>query len=148
MPANSLNPSVLFKDIAPAQFMQISLLNYSSRTLKLTAPLQPNINDKGTAFAGSISSLLVLTGWALVTLQLRDAGFNRDVVIAKNETHYKRPVRADMITEATIAPLDPLIPALETNQRGRIQVEIQLLSNDIVCATMTAQYVILPTQNA
>jgi thioesterase domain-containing protein len=148
MPANSLNPSALFRDIAPAQSMQISLLDYSSRTLKLTAPLQPNINDKGTAFAGSISSLLVLTGWALVTLQIRDAGFNRDVVIARNETHFKRPVRADMVTEATIAPLDPLIPALAANQRGDIHVEINLFSNETLCATMTAQYVILPNLNA
>mgnify|MGYP006388543281 CR=1 FL=1 len=40
----------------------------------LAAPLEPNVNHRGTAFAGSISALGMLTAWATVQLRLRADG--------------------------------------------------------------------------
>ncbi len=142
MQSNLCNPAHLFKDIVPAQAMGISISDYSSETLELTAPLAPNINDKGTAFAGSISSLLVLAGWGLVTLKLREAGIQAEVVVSKSETHYKRPIRSDMHTTATATneQIDQLISELKQNPRGSIQIETKLASAGKTCATMTATY--------
>ena len=47
----------LFDDIAPAHVLGIKWSNYSNGQLTLTAPLDLNLNDKGTAFAGSLSCL-------------------------------------------------------------------------------------------
>ena len=37
-----------------AQFMGLEVESYDGDTLILTAPLEPNINDKQTAFGGSL----------------------------------------------------------------------------------------------
>ena len=62
--------------------MQIDQLEYSGHAITLSAPLAPNINDKGTAFAGSTAGLATLTGWCLITLWLREQGIAADVMIA------------------------------------------------------------------
>jgi thioesterase domain-containing protein len=133
----------LFRDIAPAQSMQITITDYSSHRLELAAPLQPNINDKGTAFAGSISSMLVLAGWGLITRCLRDAGIKAEVVVAKSETTYNRPVRAAMcsIAEINTEQSDRLISELAKKPRASIRIETKLISEGKPCATMSAHYV-------
>ena len=142
----SLNPDFqasLFQDIAPARAMQLSIMEYADGRLEISAPLEPSINDKGTAFAGSISSLLVLAGWGLVTLRLREAGIRAEVVVSRNETVYKRPIRSEMHAhaEAGTAKFDQLITDLTGNGRGNIRIHANLLSQEKLCATMTATYV-------
>jgi thioesterase domain-containing protein len=146
MKSNPQAPATLFQDIAPARAMQISVSSYSNEGLELAAPLQPNINDKGTAFAGSISSLLVLAGWGVITLRLRDAGIPVDVVVSKSEIDYKRPVCGEMHSNAEIGSeqVDPLISYLAENPCGSIQIQSRLLSEGRLCATMVATYVVFP----
>jgi thioesterase domain-containing protein len=146
MPLNPQTAAALLRKIKPAQALQIAVAGYSSGRLELAAPLAPNLNDKGTAFAGSISSMLVLAGWGLVTLHLREAGIQAEVVVSKSETDYKRPVRAELrgVAEADAKAFDQLIAELAENPRAsiQIQIQIQLLSAGTLCATLTAQYVV------
>jgi thioesterase domain-containing protein len=72
--------------------MRISIAGYDGKTLVLEAPLEPNVNDKGTAFGGSLFSLLVLSGWGLLHLKLREAGANADLMIHKSSATYTLPV--------------------------------------------------------
>lgn len=143
MQSKQESPLSLFKDIAPAGSMQISVADYSGDRLELQAPLEPNMNDKGTAFAGSISSMLVLAGWGLITLRLREAGIQADVVVSKSETAYKRPICSDMRAMAAVTSeqIDQLISELKQNPRGSIQIKTKLTSKEKTCATMTATYV-------
>ena len=48
-------------------FMGVEVEACDGHSLTLQAPLAPNRNDKGTAFAGSLASLSTVTGWALLT---------------------------------------------------------------------------------
>jgi len=136
----------LFADIIPAQALGISVSAYRSGRIELTAPLAANLNDKGTGFAGSIASILLLTGWGVITLRLREAGIPAIVVAVKNETAYAHPVRADFTTEAAItdAEMDRLKDAFKTRQRGRMCVRSKLICAGVECAAMTAHYAILP----
>src|SRR5260221_14194186 len=51
------------RDIPPAAAMAIQVAAYDGRTLTVRAPLAANRNLHGTAFAGSLFSVCVLTGW-------------------------------------------------------------------------------------
>ncbi len=42
-------------------------------SLTLAVPLAPNINDKGCAFGGSLTSLMTLASWGVVELALARA---------------------------------------------------------------------------
>ena len=48
--------------------MGLAITAYDGHSLRMDAPLAPNLNDKGTAFAGSLATLATLAGWALATL--------------------------------------------------------------------------------
>lgn len=135
----------LLKSILPAQALGIEVINWSDGRVVLSAPLAPNLNDKGTAFAGSIDALLDLAGWSAITLALRDAGIDAAVMIVKSETEYTAAVRADMTASAEIAADETERITIELNERGRSRFSAQscLVSKGTPCATMTAHYAII-----
>jgi thioesterase domain-containing protein len=144
MSSNSQHTQNLFQDIAPAQAMQIAVDSFTGNRLELCAPLEPNLNDKGTGFAGSITSMLVLAGWGLITLHLREAGVQAEVVVSKSETQYRSPVRGELcsIAEVDGEQLKQLVADYSETSRGRLDVSIRLTSEGETCATMTACYVV------
>lgn len=60
----------LFAEIAPPRALQIKPEHYAEGVLTLAASLEPNLNDKGPGFAGSIASLLMLSAWGTIALRL------------------------------------------------------------------------------
>jgi thioesterase domain-containing protein len=135
----------LLAGIAPARALGIAVSNHWENGISLTAPLAPNLNDKGTAFAGSISSLLVLTGWALVAQALESAGLAAEVMVVKSATEYAKAVKAGMRTEASVAPDEfvRIFQELETCGRSRIAIKIRLHAQEEECAQMTAHYAVV-----
>jgi len=136
----------LFDSIAPAIAMQITVAEYTGNRLVLQAPLAPNLNDKGTAFAGSISSILALAGWGLITLRLSDAGICTMVAVTQSETGYQRPVKSDLraVAEISDTAVEQLVAQLSDGNRGWIDIRAELWSADDLCATMDAHYVAFP----
>jgi thioesterase domain-containing protein len=76
--------------------MQFSIRQLSLGAIQVTAPLEPNINIHGTGFAGSIYSLGVLTGWALCTHIMAELGIEAELVVARAEIRYRKPVSGDL----------------------------------------------------
>jgi thioesterase domain-containing protein len=162
--SNSNSVYDLFHDIIPATTLGITVEMYDRDecVLIVSAPLRLNQNDKGTAFAGSIYSTLVLSGWALVTQLLRDIGDlnnNIQVVVASSSTQYIAPVTSSrfqscarikqtQLNDANIdSPIDQLIQSVRTRGKGKIEVVCELLSGDDgsdgdkkCCAKFTALY--------
>ena len=62
------------RGMPPVAAMQVEVEGMRGDALRLTAPLSANVNDKGNAFGGSLTSLMTVAGWGLVTLKLRLAG--------------------------------------------------------------------------
>lgn len=135
----------LFKNIPPAQALHIEISEWNGRRAELRAPLAPNLNDKGTAFAGSIDSLLNLAGWSAITLALRDAGMDADVMIVQSETEYCAAVQSDMtaVSELSAEEGARITSELQECRRSRVALTSQLRSANKPCATMSAHYAIL-----
>ncbi len=64
--------------------------------VRLRAPLEPNTNMHGTAFAGSLASLSLLSGWIWVVVALRDCGVQATVVVSRCEVTYSAPVDGEL----------------------------------------------------
>ncbi len=79
----------------------IEVDHYDAQSLVLSAPLDKNINDKGTAFGGSLYNLCVVTGWGLTWLLSQELQLAGEIVVAKGEIEYLRPLRGRLI--ATVA---------------------------------------------
>ncbi|MDF7801767.1 YiiD C-terminal domain-containing protein [Pontiellaceae bacterium B1224] len=132
--------SDLLADIAPAQALQISVSRHWKNGIELAAPLAANINDKGTAFAGSISSLLTLAGWALITRELKQEKIQAEVMVVESSTTYSAAVRADLksIAEVSEKEIARVLKDLETRGRSRIFIESSIPGH----ASMNASFAI------
>jgi thioesterase domain-containing protein len=109
-----------------AQEMGITVEHYDGNSLTLVAPLDPNINDKGTAFGGSIYCVAVFTCWGMVYLKAREYGLQApNVVVAKGEIDYLKPVNG--VIRATCSLVDDSVFDefwLHYQQRGKAKVDL------------------------
>ena len=134
---------ILGEKIPLTQHMGIRVESLDENGVVLSAPLVPNINDKGTAFAGSLDTLLVLSGWGLLRARLDD----RAPRIAVVESHitYSQPVtdsiRAVCPTPATEA-LQALLRDLDQQGKARIAMNASVACDGKVAVTMTAEYTV------
>ncbi|MDR2871682.1 MAG: thioesterase domain-containing protein [Xanthomonadaceae bacterium] len=83
--------------------MQVEIDDYTGQSLRLHAPLAPNINDKGSAFGGSLTSLLTLAGWSLVVLRLAQENLSAEVYVADSTIRYLAPLYDVLQAEAQLA---------------------------------------------
>ncbi len=110
----------------------------------LAAPLAPNRNRSGTAFAGSLNALATLAGWSWVWLRLREEQLVAEPVLQDSTIHYDRPVVTDF--EATCDPppaaaLDRFLAALRRRGRARLRLGVLLADRDGPAASFTGRYV-------
>ncbi|EAR61836.1 YiiD C-terminal domain-containing protein [Neptuniibacter caesariensis] len=121
-------------------------LEWDGQQLKMSAELEPNVNDKGTGFGGSLATVATLCGWSIVTLYLREQGRNDDVVIRDSHLEYFLPVTSDF-TAATSLPernvLQQFDEKMDAKGRARMDLVIEILQQDKVALRLTGSYVAL-----
>ena len=104
--------------------MQVQLAGDRDGRLCLRAPLGPNVNDKGTAFGGSLVSLMTLAGWCLVSGRLQQAGLEAEVYVADSQVRYLAPLRADLVAEAWLEEGDWAAFLAGFRERGKARCRI------------------------
>lgn len=142
-PARALEAHIL-EHIPLARAMQLAVPRYTGDTLEMTAPLAPNINDKGCAFGGSMASLLTLVGWGLIELRLEAEGLACDIYVGDSQIRYLTPVWGELRGVARCAEagaLEQLIAAVRKTGKGRAGVVCEIVGKDGPAATLTARFV-------
>jgi thioesterase domain-containing protein len=106
--------------------MRVEIRAYDGQSLTLSAPLAPNVNDKGCAFGGSIASLLTLAGWGLILLRLETERIDCDIYVQDSTIRYLAPLWGDLRAYAEIASdgptWDEFLAALAACGRARLHV--------------------------
>lgn len=103
--------------------------SYDGQSVTLSAPLEPNLNHRNTAFGGSISALGILSGWSLLFLKLREEGIRNRLVIQKSSFDFQEPVADDFHATCSLPPAetwDKFLNTLKRHGRARISVNSQL----------------------
>ena len=86
-----------------SEAMQFGINHLDDRSIRVHAPLQPNINIHGTGFAGSIYGVAILTGWALCQHLINNCGVAAELVVGKAEIVYHAPVTGDLVCRSELA---------------------------------------------
>ena len=92
-----------YQAMPPVAAMRMRIAGYDGDCLRLHAPLDCHVNDKGCAFGGSLGSLMTLAAWGLVSLRLQEAGIEADVFVADSALAFRAPLFADLEAEARLA---------------------------------------------
>lgn len=135
------------RDIPLLTAMELSLVKYEDLSLRMEAPLAPNINNKGTAFGGSIASIGLFGGWAVATLAFTDHGIdNTEIVVFRNEITFERPARGHLVVKAALdrGCFTDCLEKLRagSDERLRFNVGVDIFHDDARCATMQGLYVV------
>ncbi|KGI79007.1 YiiD C-terminal domain-containing protein [Oleiagrimonas soli] len=134
----------ILDSIPPARAMQLRVLEHEADRLLMGAPLAANINDKGCAFGGSLTSLMTLAGWSLVELLLREHGHDCDVFVADSQVRYLKPVWEDLRAEARFAAdadAGAFLATLAARGKARTEVRCRILTAEGEAATLQARFV-------
>jgi thioesterase domain-containing protein len=126
--------------------MGIRVLRYDGATLVLGAPLEPNVNDKGTAFGGSLYSLLVLAGWGLIRLKLKEEGISGDIMIHESSISYSQPVTDDWQATCRLPEGEEYARFLEKlhgKGRARLALEAQIMTGAEVAVSFRGSYAVV-----
>ncbi len=135
-------------DIPITGGMRIGVGAYDGKSLVLNAPLEPNVNDKGTAFGGSIFSLLVLSGWGLLHLKLKEEGIPAEVMIHKGEITYTLPVKAALTACCELPDAQSIgrfIQDVRTRARGKILLNASINCDNRTAVKFSGYYVAIAT---
>lgn len=127
-----------FRGMPPVVPMDISIDSYDGDTLRLRAPLARHVNDKGTAFGGSLVSMMTLASWGQVTLRLEQAGLSADVYVADSEVRYRAPLVSDLEVESRLADdasWDTFLSTLVARGRSRatLVASVALPDGGVAC---------------
>jgi thioesterase domain-containing protein len=136
--------SHILENIPLADAMDLKVRRYTGDLLEMSAPLAPNVNDKGCAFGGSMASLLTLAGWGLIELNLRGRGIDCDIYVGDSRLRYREPVWGELRGVARFAEpdaLEALLAGLRQHGKGRADVRCEIAVNGRRAATLEARYV-------
>ncbi|MFC4525982.1 YiiD C-terminal domain-containing protein [Dyella halodurans] len=132
-------------EIPLAMNMDLQFQGCDEQHLAIAAPLVPNVNDKGCAFGGSLVSVMTITGWGLVELELRMRGLDCDVFVGESTVRYLEPVWSDFHSEARLADGANWATFFDTlAARGRARIEVSCHvpgTGDRPAATLAARFV-------
>jgi len=119
----------LRRDMPITRALGLRVLGREGAGLVLTSPLAPNINHKGTAFAGSLNATATLAGWGTIWLVLREHGITSHVVIQDSAVHYFRPVTGDFTARCkapSASAIERLVKSVVKKGRGRIALDVMI----------------------
>ncbi len=136
----------LHQQIPLTQHMGFERLVYDGQSLAIHAALAPNVNDKGTGFAGALSATATLCGWSLITLSLEDEPRDYDVVIRDSRLEYLRPVTADFAAVARLpdgATLEAFRQRLREKGKARLDLDVEIRDRGEVALRLQGAYVAL-----
>lgn len=130
-----------------ARAMQLRVQYYDGGVLELAAPLSLNDNDKGTAFGGSLYTLVVLSGWGMVYLRCRERGLEPNIVVSHGEIEYLRPVTTDPLVarcDASDADFERFFATHAERGKAAIALAATVSSDGSDAVLFSGRYAIIP----
>lgn len=137
--------ATLQDELPVTRSLGIQPASYRRGSLTLRAPLAPNVNHAGSAFAGSLNAIATLAGWSLVWIALREHGVAGRVIIQDSSIQYLRPVVSDFWARtgpADPADLERLLAAVARRGRGRLALTVEAGDRHGTAVTFAGRYVV------
>lgn len=134
----------LHDNIPLTKAMGISVEEFTPSKVAIKALLEPNVNHKGTAFGGSISSLMTICGWAMVFANIKEIDPDCHIVIHKSSINYLAPITRDFTAECTLDDTvirDEFIDTYRKHKKSRIRLTVVCRDNDKSLAEFQGFYV-------
>jgi thioesterase domain-containing protein len=135
--------------IAPARALGLNV--DATEPVTIAAPLEPNVNDKGTAFAGSLFSVAALAGWAHVMRLCAEQSLEADVLLQAAKSQFLAPARAGFratVLEPAPSRRERLARMLAHSGRGRIEIAVSVNCQETPVMSFAGVYAVILSAQA
>lgn len=136
----------LHNEIPMTKYMQLEVNTIDNNKLITSIPLKPNINDKGTGFAGSLSTLVTISAWSSCYLEVLKLGYEKSMIaIIKSDISYKAPITKDMQCITTMPTKEEILlveKKLKEKNSASIKIKSQIIEDEKTCVNFEGIYVI------
>ena len=128
--------------------MKFSIEHLDAHSIRVRAPLEPNINIHGTGFAGSIYGVGILTGWALCQHLINISAVPAELVVGKAEITYHSPVTTDLVCSSGVeySELQHFTDKLVAGRTARLPLEVSI--GEAPAASLQALFFAKPKSRA
>ncbi len=136
----------LHVNIPITKAMEFKFLEYSPKRVRISARLEPNVNDKGTGFGGSISTLMTLCGWAMATKIMALEDPKAQVVVQSSKINYLKPVTGDFTADCSLedgAAVKEFLETYRTRKKARLKLKVDCYDGWVKTAEYEGKYVAL-----
>lgn len=130
--------------IAPVRALGLEV--ESAEPVIIAAPLEPNINDKGSGFAGSLFSVAALAGWAHVTRWCASQSLEAEVMLQASKAQFLAPARGRFratALEPSQTQQEKLARMLARSGRGRIEITVTVSCDQTPVMTLAGVYAVI-----
>lgn len=124
-----------------AAAMRFSIGELDLDHIRVSAPLEPNVNIHGTGFAGSLYSLAVLSGWALCMHLIETLELDAELVVGRAEIRYRAPVRGTIECRAACSAAEREAFATGVRDAGKGKMRLEIAVGDGPEAILDATFV-------
>lgn len=127
--------------------MGLTVLAVDDAQISLSAPYAPNINHRETLFGGSIASVGILAGWALLWAKLQTEKQPHRLVIQSSSTNFLKPAGEAIVASCQCDQSSWLTfyTTLQRRGKARITLNVESRCGDDIVATHIGQYVAIRT---
>lgn len=134
--------TLLFSQIPLSTFMKVKVLEVNDQRVSLECDLQPNHNHIGTAFGGSLSTMMIFAAYCQLYKIINGDGH---VILKSCSMDYIIPVAENLVAVCET----PSLEDIETfqngfNRKGKSKIELEskiVLSDGRTACTMKAELV-------
>lgn len=138
----SILETKLHTEIPLSQFMQVKVIHADEKKIELQCPLGPNHNHVGTAFGGSLATMMVLAAYCQLFKIINETGH---VLLKTSSMNYIYPVK-ETLRAICNAPTDEQVKKFKDSfakkGKGRLTLTSQiLLADGRIACEMTGEFV-------
>lgn len=128
-------------------YLKMRCHHYDGDTFSLAIDLAPSLNDKLTAFGGSLYCACVMNGWGMIYLQCRQRGINPNMVVTRAEIDYRAPVDDDPVIARCESPQpalwDHFTARVERRGKARCSVTSTIACRGTEAVRFTGHYAVI-----
>lgn len=129
------------------RYLNMRTVDYDGASFSLAIDLQPSLNDKLTAFGGSLYCVAVMCGWGMIYLQCRQRGLNPNMVVSHAEIDYLAPVADELIVarcqNSDKTAWDDFVDRARQGQRVRTRVTASISSGGVEAVRFRGEYAVI-----
>lgn len=139
----------IYQNIPITKAMGFEIVELTRNEIILGAPIENNINHRGSAFGGSIDSLFLTTGWAFIRFLIDHYKPTPIIVGSKGCTTFLKPILNNFESKLKLPDVKVIDEFLDTYKRfgkARITLEAVIEDEEKIYAAFRGDYVVVKSK--